>query len=301
MSNDLVTVFGGTGFLGCRLVTRLIDNGHRVRLVARHPERLRLAPEREPLLSRLAADISDEDQVAQAVAESTAVVNAVSLYEERGGLTFDGIHVIAAERLARAAHQAGVPRLVHVSGVGADIHSPSSYVRARAHGENAVRTAFPEAVLVRPSVLFGRQDALVSALVALTRLPVAPMFGRGNTRLQPVWVDDLARAMAVLATEKADPEPLYEFGGHGVYRYRDMLEMVRTYLGRSGLSLPVPFPIWRALSGVLHRLPGSTPLTRDQVRLMGRDNVVGDEVATFADLALEPLSFQSALPLCIPS
>lgn len=301
MSNDPVTVFGGTGFLGRRLVASLLEGGHRVRLVARHPERVRFDPDREPRLARLAADITDDRQVATAVAGSAAVVNAVSLYEERGGLTFRAIHVSGAERLAREARRAGVPRLVHLSGIGVDIESSSAYVRARARGESAVCEVFPEAVLVRPAALFGENDALLSALVMLARLPVAPLFGHGDTRLQPVWVEDLARGLATLATEEAHPEALYEFGGGGVYRYREMLEVVRAHLGRGGLALPVPFPLWRGLSDVLHRLPGATPLTRDQVRLMERDNVVGEGVATFADLTLEPASFKDALPMCLSS
>lgn len=299
MSSHPVTVFGGTGFLGRRLVAALLSHGHRVRLVARRPRRARFDPDRERCLARLSADILDPPQVEKAVAGSAAVVNAVSLYEERGGLGFRDIHVTAAGRLAAATRRAGVSRFLQLSGIGADPSSPSAYVRARARGEMAVREAFPEALLVRPSALFGRGDALLSALATLARLPVAPLFGRGEARLQPLWVEDLAEALAMLATASAQPEPLYELGGAGIYRYRDLLEMVRTHLGRRGVSVPVPFPLWRGMAGVLHRLPGPTPLTRDQVWLMETDNVVGEGVATFADLDRSPADLADRLADCL--
>lgn len=299
MKESPVTVFGGTGYVGRRLVAALLDHGHRVRLVARRPQRARFDPDRERRLARLRADIVDPSQVERAVANSAAVVNAVSLYEERGGLSFRDVHVTAAGRLAAAARRARVPRFVQLSGIGVDAGSPSAYVRARALGEMAVRDASPEAVMVRPAALFGRNDALLSALARLARLPLTPLFGRGEVRLQPLWVQDLAEALVVLATAPAQPDPVYELGGAGVYRYRELLGRVRDFLGRHGACVPLPFPVWRGMATVLQCLPGPSPLTRDQVWLMETDNVVGQGVATFADLDRAPADVVDRLADCL--
>jgi NADH dehydrogenase len=193
MAAKFVCVFGGTGFLGRRIVRHLAAAGMRVRVVARRPAR----PEGLEVgnIELQAADIRDAAAVATAVAGARAVVNAVSLYVETRDISFAAIHVDGAERLARLARDAGVERLVHVSGIGADPGSSSRYVAARGLGELRVRSAFPQATALRPSVLFGAGDTFLSTLDGITRLPVVPLFGAGRTRLQPVHVDDVAGAV----------------------------------------------------------------------------------------------------------
>ena len=185
MSVRVVTVFGGTGFLGRRVVDRLRRHDFIVRIASRHADRSRelFGPD-GPQFQSLEVDIHDAQAVADALAGSYAAVNAVSLYVERGGETFHSVHVEAARRLAARAQQHGLERLVQVSGIGADAASPSLYIRKRAEGELAVRAAFPDAVIVRPAVMFGPDDAFLTTILALLRnLPVFPMFGRGLTRL----------------------------------------------------------------------------------------------------------------------
>ena len=210
MTDDLITVFGGSGFLGQDVTRVLLARGHTVRLVARHPQHPRFGRDQEKRLQRRAADIRDPGAVRDAVAGSRVVINAVSLYTERGDLTFEAIHVRAAAGLAAAARDAGVARLLQVSGIGATLNSPSPYIRARARGEAAVLDAFPDAVIVRPASLFGAGDALIRSLAMLSRAPVIPLFGRGLTRLQPVWVEDVAGALARLADHTAPAAGLYE-------------------------------------------------------------------------------------------
>jgi uncharacterized protein YbjT (DUF2867 family) len=190
----LVTVFGGTGFLGRRIVERLGAAGARVRVAVRHTtEGL---PPQEGDVEVVYADVCDGTTVAQAVKDSDAVVNAVGLYVERRGATFQAVHVDGAQEVARAARAAGIGCFVHISGIGADVNSESPYVRSRALGEHAVREAYPDATILRPSVLFGRGDALFRSLAAITRFsPVFPLFGNGSTRLQPVFVSDVAEAV----------------------------------------------------------------------------------------------------------
>jgi len=196
-NNRFVTVFGGTGFLGRRAVRHIRQHGFSVRVASRYPDRAqRLFAVDDPQLQSIEANIHDERSVADAVAGAYAVVNAVSLYVERGRETFHSVHVESAQRVAAQARLAGVERLVHVSGIGSDAASPSLYIRKRGEGELAVRAAFANATLVRPAVMFGPDDAFLTTLLKLlSQLPIYPMFGRGLTKLQPAYVEDVAEAI----------------------------------------------------------------------------------------------------------
>src|SRR5512132_951958 len=193
-----VTVFGGTGFLGRRIVRHLRYREFTVRVASRHPDRRhqQFAPD-DPQLQSVEANIHDERSVADALAGAYGVVNAVSLYLEHGRETFHSVHVESAQRLSAQARLAGVERLVHVSGIGSDAASPSLYIRKRGEGELAVRAAFANATVVRPAVMFGPDDAFLTTLLKLlSQLPIYPMFGRGLTKLQPAYVEDVAEAIA---------------------------------------------------------------------------------------------------------
>lgn len=297
MPDGPITVFGGTGFLGRAIVRELVDAGHAVRIAARRPALPDWYEEADPL-TLAGADIRDEASVAEALAGASGAVNAVSLYLESRRLSFDDIHVQGAGRLARLAREAGIERLVHLSGIGVDPHSASPYVRARARGEAAVLKAFPRATLLRPSVLFGPDDAFLSTLEKLTRLPAIPLFGRGDTRLQPVHVMDVARAAGRLLGPRPPEWRLFELGGEDVMRYREILALVMAHRRRDRPLVPVPFPIWRALAALVAVLP-KPPLTRDQLVLMERDNIVGDGVGTFAELGIMPRSLRESLATCL--
>jgi uncharacterized protein YbjT (DUF2867 family) len=231
-TNDrIVTVFGGTGFLGRRIVRHLRSRGFPVRTVSRHPDRgHRLFGPDDPQLQSVGANIHDERSVADALAGAYGVVNAVSLYVEHGQETFHSVHVEAAQRVAAQALRAGVDRLIHISGIGADATSPSRYIRKRGEGELAVRAAFCDALFVRPAVMFGPDDAFLTTILTLLRqLPIYPMFGRGLTRLQPAYVEDVAEAIGRTMQRAETPSTIFEFGGARVYSY-EFLEPLRTKL-----------------------------------------------------------------------
>ncbi len=295
-----VVVFGGTGFLGRRVVRHLLGYGFRVRVASRHPER---AP--SPLLGpdgagaeAVGADVRDEAAVASALAGASAAVNAISLYAERGGRdTFRAVHVEAAARIARLARAAGVERLVHVSGIGADPASASGYIRARGEGEAAVREALPGATLVRPSVMFGPDDRFLTTLVRLLRiLPVYPLFGRGRTRLQPVHVEDVAEAIArIVAGAPGAGRPCYELGGPRIYSYAELLRVVADRTGARARLVPLPFALWEALAFLAGFAPGA-PLTRDQVALMRRDNVACRDLPGLRELGIAPTALEDVVP-----
>lgn len=299
MQEGLTTVFGGTGFLGRAIVRELVEAGRPVRIAARHPQ---LPAWREPgdRIEAVVCDIRDEAQLAAALEGSAAAINAVSLYVERrrAGLTFTAIHQQAAGRLARMARETGISRLVHISGIGADARSPSAYVRARAAGEDAVIEALPKAILVRPGVLFGPDDALLTNLARLVRLPLVPLFGRGTTRLQPVHVNDVARAAARLTAARPVERRLFELAGPEAYTYRELVERVAAQLERHPRLVPIPFLAWRLAAALLTPLP-SPPLTRDQVLLMQRDNLADPDTGSFADLGIMPHTLHDSLPRCL--
>src|SRR6476660_4006144 len=224
----VVVVFGGAGFLGRRLVHRLTAQGMTVRVAVRHPDPalIELRSMGFDRVTIVPADVRDQTSVAAAIAGADAVVNTVSAYVEKGGVTFEAVHVRGAESVAREAVVAGVARLVLISGIGADTDSRSSYIRARGRGEQVVQQAFPGATIVRPGAMFGPGDALFGTLAELARLlPVLPLIGSGSTRLQPVFVEDVAEAVARILTDPATVGRIYELAGPGVHPRRDVVRM----------------------------------------------------------------------------
>ena len=300
MTKTTVTVFGGAGFLGRAIVQSLSTTGFHVRSAARHPTQRTYSDNSagETSVIPIRADVTDEPSVAAAVKDAQAVVNAVGLYVERGPETFDAVHVHGARIVARQAAAAGVGRLIHVSGIGVSAASLSRYVRAREKGERAVKENFDGAIIVRPSALFGSNDALLTALDRLTGLaPVFPLFGTGHTRLQPVYVEDVACAIERLIEHPA-PSECYELGGPRRYTFRELIEIVLAYRGRRRRLLPVPYAVWLLQARLLGVLP-NPPLTVDQVELMRSDSVIGDSIPGFAALGIEPRAVEALLPECL--
>ena len=297
MNERTVAVFGGTGFLGRRVVRHLRKRGFSVRIATRHPDRgAGLFALDDPQLQSVEADINDGQSVARALAGAYGVVNAVSLYVEHGTETFHSLHVECAQRLATQACQAGVERLVHVSGIGADAASPSLYVRKRGEGELAVRAAFADALLIRPAVMFGPDDSFLTTIITLLeRLPIYPMFGRGLTRLQPAYVEDVAEAIT-RALQRTEKHPItFECGGPRVYSYEELLRAVAHEASLKPKLIPIPFAAWHVLAWFAEML-SSPPITRNQVELMQIDNVASPEMPGFEELGITPLSIEEILP-----
>ena len=289
---QIVTVFGGTGFLGRRIVRQLRDKGYSVRIASRHPNP---SSGDDPQHRSILADIHETPSIASAIAGAFGVVNAVSLYVARGKETFHAVHVAAAERLANEARKAGVERLVQISGIGADAQSPSPYIRARGQGEQAVRAVFAGATVIRPAVMFGPDDAFLSTLIKLLRrLPVYPMFGRGETRLQPADVEDVGEAVARVI-QRTETGPLtVECGGPRVYSYEELLRTIARAASVKPFLVPVPFGVWHALALVAEVLPGA-PVTRNQVELMQVDTVASPSLPGFAELGISPRPMEAVI------
>ncbi|NRB20223.1 MAG: complex I NDUFA9 subunit family protein [Rhodobacteraceae bacterium] len=294
-TNRKAIVLGGTGFLGKRVVQELRNQGFSVCIATRFPERAARSTDGWRKEVRLIqSDLSDHGSLERAFEGASAVINCVGLYIESRTETFRDVHVVGARTVAEVARSLGVQDLIHISGINAKRDSPSAYVRARAEGEDDVRRAFPAATILRPSVMFSRSGAFFGDLDAIVRrLPIIPLFGDGSTRLQPVHVGDVAKAVFRTLDHVGARGRVFELGGPDVFTYREILQRLAGRAGKRRLFLPLPFLLWWSLAAMMNFLP-RPPLTPAQVALMQQNNVVVDSVATFADLSIAP---QSAIAL----
>lgn len=301
MASRRVTVFGGSGFLGRQIVKCLAAEGFMIRIAVRHPKRASFLKRmgQDGQIEVVPADVWEESAVARAVKQSASVINTVGHYVEKGGATFEAIHGAGALNVARQSANAGVERLIHISGLGVDLDSYSSYVRARGLGEELVKGVFDGVTILRPSVLFGPHDSLFNALAGLARQsPVLPLFGMGRIKLQPVFVGDVAEACATALADSSTRGKVYELGGPRIYTYKALMNLVLEHVGRRRLLVPVPFFVWDSLASLMSGL-SNPPLTRDQVALMKRDNVVGETALTLEVLGIEPTPVEEILPTYI--
>ncbi len=301
--NKLVTVIGGSGFLGHQIVRRLARDGYRIRVTTRKPSH---ALSLQPLgnvgqIAIVKADIRNEAELAKAIDGAAVVINLVGVLKPSGGRSFDAIHHEGAATVARLAAKAGVGRLIHISAIGADAKSKSSYASSKGEGEAAVRQAFPRATILRPSVVFGQGDGFFNRFAGLMRLSriVFPLFGGGTTKFQPVFVGDVADAVANAAADARTQGRTYELGGPAVYTLKEILELVAKTTERKRMWLPIPFLLLDIGAALTGWLPFA-PVTLDQARLLRKDNVVkagpdAASVGTLIDLGVQPTAVEAVL------
>lgn len=298
----LVTVFGGSGFLGRHVVRALLKRGWRVRAAVRRPD---LAGHLQPLgmvgwVQPVQANLRNRPSVDRAVQGADAVVNLVAILAETGRQLFDTVHVFGGRAVAEATRAAGIDNLVHVSAIGADPDSPSDYARTKAQGEAAVFETIADAVIMRPSIIFGPEDNFFNQFAGMARfMPALPLIGGGHTRFQPVFVGDVAAAIADAVEGKAKPSTIYELGGPEIKTFRECLELILEEIDRKRILLPLPWPLATLTGAILQYLPGKM-LTLDQVRMLRSDNVVSEaarrEKRTLAGLGIEATSVAAVVP-----
>ena len=303
---EIITVFGGSGFVGRYVVRELCKQGFRVRVAVRYPhsaQDLKVAGE-PGQIQLLQANVRNRPSVERAVEGAWGVVNLVGILFEEGRQKFASTQSRGAQLIAEAAAADGVQRFVHVSAIGADENSESSYARTKAQGEMAVRDAFPQAAIVRPSIVFGADDDFFNKFAAMTRLsPALPLIGGGKTKFQPVYAGDVATAIAGALTRDDAAGKLYELGGPRVYSFKELMQTMLKVIDRKRALIPVPFfaagPMGVA-GGIVGALPFiQPPITADQVKLLKSDNVVtdSDAVGTIEDLGVTRMAtVESILP-----
>lgn len=293
----VATVFGGSGFIGRYLVQRLANHDFVVRVAVRDPAGARFLQTqgRVGQIVPLAASVTEEAAAARAIAGANLVVNLVGILHERRPGDFQRIQAEGAGRVARLAAAAGAERLVHVSAIGADPASPSAYGRSKGEGEQAVRAAFPGAVILRPSIVFGPEDAFFNRFAGLSRmLPFMPVIA-GGTRFQPVHVGDVAAAIVAAAEREDTPGRTFELGGPRVASFRELLRYILEVTGSRKPLVDIP-PSIAALQARMGEFLPNPPLTRDQLLMLGRDNVVAEGAAGLAELGIAPKAMEAVVP-----
>ena len=299
MRSRLITIFGGTGFIGRHVVRRLAARDVRIRVVSRnwrvHGRVLQPMGDVGQIVGG-PVDLSSEPAIAQLLAGSDSVINLIGILYETKRRTFTEVQGELPGRIARAAVAAGITRMVQVSAIGADPDSRSAYARSKAQGEQAVRAALPTATILRPSIVVGPEDGFFNRFAAMARLlPALPLIGGGRTRFQPVWVGDVANAI-VAALEREDARGVtFELGGPKVYSFAELMRYMLTVVGRRRLLVPLSFELATLQARVLELLPEPL-LTRDQVELLKTDNVVGPHARTLADLGITPTPIELVVP-----
>ena len=294
-----VTVFGGSGFIGRYVVRRLAAEGWVVRVAVRDAIKaafLKTAGNVGQVVPMRADIMADDGIVEAAVAGSDAVINLVGILYESGKRTFQAVHTDASARLARIAAQAGVERFVQMSALGAGEDSPALYARSKAAGERAVLSAFPQATVIRPSIVFGPEDGFFNRFACIARYsPALPLIGGGETRFQPVYVCDVADAIIRTLHEDAARGQTYELGGPRIYTFRELMELMLRELRRHRGLIPLPFWMADIQASVLQLLPMPL-LTRDQVALLRVDNVLSGARPGLPELGIRPTAVELILP-----
>ncbi|AGA65135.1 NAD-dependent epimerase/dehydratase [Liberibacter crescens BT-1] len=301
--SPLVTIFGGSGFIGRRIVQSLAHRGYRIKVVVRKPH---LAVFLKPLcrvgqLSIVQGNVCHENSVRQAIKGSSHVINCVGLLFETSSNSFISVQEHGAHTIAKAAASFGVP-LTHISAIGADANSESKYARSKGRGENLILSANSNTIIIRPSIVFGSEDKFFNKFANMTRfLPFIPLIDNGRTKLQPVYVGDVAEVIASSVIGKLNPGTIYEIGGPEILTFRECMEKIFKVIGRKKPFLSLSFRSSALISTMMSLIPIRPPLiTNDQVKLLKRDNIVSEiaelEKRTLIGIGLTPTLLSSVLP-----
>ncbi|MDF2368774.1 complex I NDUFA9 subunit family protein [Sneathiella sp.] len=299
MSGHLITIFGGSGFIGRHLVGRLAAKGYQIRLAARDPE-VAAQLMTQGVVGQVVGfktNVRNQQSVDRAVAGADIVINLVGVLYEKGAQNFGRLHVDAAERIAVAAKAAGVKQLIHMSALGAHKDHEAAYARSKAVGEELAATEFPGATILRPSVVFGLDDDFFNRFASILSLaPAFPLADGGKMKMQPVWVEDLADAIVRIIETPSQQGKIWELTGPDVYSFKELLEKVLEFTGRKCLLLPVPPSVMSFMARFMALAPGRPQLTPDQVKLLKEDNVASGEFPNLQDLGIQPATINAVVP-----
>ncbi len=298
MKQTVITLLGGSGFLGTYIVKELVKTGALIKVVSRNPDDAWEAKTAGAVgqIGLVQANIRDKASIQHAIADSDIVINLIGIRQEHGKQNFPAVHAQGAEFVAKAAKEAGVKKFIHISALGVDRTPQSKYARTKLNGEKAVAAVFPDATILRPSAVFGPEDNFFNFFARLSKfMPFLPLIGGGKTRFQPVYVNDIAKAVRAVV-ERADTRgKIYELGGPKTYTLKEIFSYILKLTRRKRCLLPVPFPFASVQATFLELIP-QAPLTRDQVSLLKSDNVVSEKAWTFKDLGITPTALEAVVP-----
>lgn len=298
MNNKIVTVIGGSGFVGSYVCRELLKAGYMVNIASRNPDRA-LAIKTSGAVGQASishCNIRNAESVRLAIGRSYAVVNLVGILYQSHKQKFPVIQAKGAETVAQICKEAGVERLIHFSALGVDKATSSAYARSKLNGEKAVMAAFPNATIIRPALIFGQEDNFFNKFARMAVFaPFLPLIGGGKTLFQPVYVVDIADAVVAILEQQKSRQKTYELGGPKVYSFKELLRLILKLTQRHKPLIPVPFPIAKMLGAFLEFLP-NPPLTHDQVRLLQYDNTVEGKSLGFKSLGIRPLPLEQIVP-----
>ena len=303
MNNDVVTIFGGSGFIGRHLVRSLASKGALIRIAVRNPNKAKFL---QPLgdvgqITFVKSNIIDRESVSQIVKDSDHVINLVGTFSNKGKENFDSIHVQSPRNISLACKTYGIKSLIHVSSIGVDQKSPSQYFKSKAYGEEEVIKNFPEAIIHRPSLIFGPQDKFFNLFASIAQYsPFMPIFGEtffsyGKTLYQPVYVQDVGNGIINSLKENRFRGKIFEIGGPSIYTFQEIIELVLKYSGKKRFLIPFPFAYAKILATFTEFLPINL-ITRDQVKQLKLDNIIGSKSLTLRDLGVTPTPLESIVP-----
>ncbi|MCR9215032.1 MAG: complex I NDUFA9 subunit family protein [Proteobacteria bacterium] len=299
MSDQLITIIGGTGFIGRHLVSRLATSGYRIRLATRDPESATqlMTQGNVGQIVGLKTNVRNQQSVERAVADADIVINLVGILYERGAQKFGAIHVDAAERIAAASKAAGVSQLIHMSALGADKQHEALYARSKAAGEELASKEFPGATILRPSVVFGINDDFFNRFAQiLTLAPVFPLADGGSSKMQPIWVEDLTEAILRIIENPAQQGKTWELTGPDVFTFKELMEKTLEFTNRKCLLVPVPSAVMSVMAVFMNLVPGRPQLTPDQVKLLKTDNVASGSFPGLSDLGITAGTIDGIVP-----
>lgn len=297
-NNKIATIFGGSGFVGGYIAAALAKAGYRVQIISRTPERggwVKTAAAAGEVVIRQ-GNIRDEKSLRVALKGSDIAINAVGILYPSGKQTFKAIHTEAAENIANAAQVEGVSQLVHISALGVDKATTSAYARSKLDGEKAVMAAFPNATILRPSVVFGAEDKFLNLFARMAQLsPALPLIGGGKTKFQPVYVGDITEAVLAVLSKPETKGKTYQLGGSRIYTFKEILQFILTTIDKKRCLIPIPFAIAKLQGFAMQQLP-MPMLTLDQVKLLQYDNVIEQGALGFKQLGIIPRSLEQIAP-----
>lgn len=295
MKNNIVTIFGGTGFIGSEIVRILAGQGYTLRLAERHPkkaDRVKFNAAHIGQIAPMACDFSEES-LNNVIAGSSVVINCTGILSEKGRRTFFNTHTLLPEEIARACKKQDVDHFVHISALGVD-QAKSKYAKSKLAGEKAIQKAFDKVTILRPSIVFGPGDSFFNMFAGMAQLvPALPLIGGGETKFQPVFVGDVADAVA--QAMKDTKFGTYELGGPEVADFRELLEKMKHHTGQGVALIPIPVALARVKAFFMGMLP-NPPLTQDQIKSLETDNIVSDGALKLSDLGVKPTFMDSILP-----
>lgn len=298
MQGKQITIFGGAGFIGRSLVQKLAYEGAIIRVPVRDPSRALFLKTMGHVgqVTLLKINPYDKQEIEACCTDSEIVINLIGILYEKGNSTFKRLHIDLAETIAKSATKEGTKRFLHMSALSADPTSKSEYAITKSQGEQAVLKTYPQATIFRPSLVFGPHDHFFNRFSEISRFsPVLPLIGSGQIHLQPVYVEDIVEAMIMAAKQPETQGRIYELGGPKIYSFKELFELMLKIIQLKRLLLPIPYCIAKIVGFFCEFLP-TPPLTRDQVKLLEKDNVLSKNSLTFRDLGILPSALESILP-----